>query len=540
MPKLSKPKSFSVSNEIIEVDFQGTICECANLLKSGLVNQTIVLIAHNDKWHEINVLDLGGDDSNLQAFENFISTMNLSLVDLGIIQESEVKKTSVALTHDDFMELSEKFPGYDYIQIAVLHEYNLAQNDKSHKAELKEWLQVCTRDKISVKELIENREVEKQKIIMKTEKIAPERDTFDEDVQDLEVATDGQMAIPVESIKVVEAEVIPVVIPAVASAKKPISLQVFETLTPERISELQGLNESQLKIVKDNPVVQITDKTTYELAKKTAATLLKASTAIDGSTGIEATATKYLNTFKSMLKNALQPIAKLTRDPYDQQKTIISTWENAELLKEQALQRAKLAKIKIRTDELFAVPFTFNGSIYSIGTVYCTPSQVETASDIDFNVIVENGKAIKTALDAELLAQSAKDDEIAALKKKLAAFEALQNMSNTEIEPEAVVPTVLAPVANTVPALVTAPVQAENTAPTAYVLPQPENVLLNKIDLENLEHIEKPAYQKCRSYYVRGLKDVAGLIDGILNDPDVTIKKSVKITELVETLKKSV
>jgi len=130
MSKLSKPKSFSVSNEIIEVDFQGTKCQCANLLKSGITNKTIVLVDYGDKWHEINVLDLGGDDSNLQAFKNFIETMKLGLADLGII--SEVVKTDYELKHQDFMELSEKFPPYDYIQIAVLHEYNLADLQVSH------------------------------------------------------------------------------------------------------------------------------------------------------------------------------------------------------------------------------------------------------------------------------------------------------------------------------------------------------------------------------------------------------------------------
>lgn len=540
MPKLSKTKSFSVSEEIIEVDFQGTTCEVANLLKSGLTNQTIVLVAHADKWHEINVLNLGGDDSNLRAFKNFVENMKLSLIDLGITTES-TKKTSVILTHDDFLSLSEKFPPHDYIQISLLNDYNVKSGGKSSIDELTDWLKVCQRDKISINELIQNREIEKQKIIMEPEKI-----------QELEVNPDGQTAIPVEKIETHEAVVLPQInaeIEKTAPTKKPISLQVFETLTPERISELQGLNERQLAIVKENPVIQITDKTTYETAKKTAAILLKASTTIDGSTGIEATATKYLNTFKNMLKTALQPIAKLTRDPYDEQKTIISAWENAELLKQQALEREKLTKIKKRTDELFAVPFTFNGSIYSIGTVYCTPSQVETISDEDFNIIVENGKVLKKALDADALVQSEKDARIAELEAKLAKLEMLENMSNmAEPEPapatihvaKIVEPTVIHEL-KTGPLNQIANFMDSNHVPaTEYVMPPVENILLNRLDLKNTAHLEKPAYIKCRGYYVRGLKDVAVLIEGILNNPDVTIKKSVKITELVEILKKSV
>ena len=541
MPKLSKTKSFSVSNEIIEVDFQGTISECANLLKSGITNQTIVLVSHADKWHEINVLNLGGDDSNLQAFKNFIETMKLSLVDLGITTEA-TKKTTAVLTHDDFMGLSEKFPPHDYIEISSLNDYNVKSGGKASVDELRDWLKLCNRDNISIKQLINNREIEKQKSIMSTK-----------EVQELEAREDGQTAIPVEGIEVHDAVVVNSEKQQLPAAKKPISIQVFETLTPERISELQGLNESQLAIVKDNPVIQITDKKTHDQAKKTAAILLKASTAIDGSTGIEATATKYLNTFKTMLKNALQPIAKLTRDPYDQQKAIISAWENAELLREQAEQRLKLEKIKKRTDELFSVPFTFNGSIYSIGTVYCTPSQVETATDEDFFVIVNNGKAIKTALDAEALAQSAKDQRIAELEAKLAKLEMLENMSNTDIQPTKVEPTVIVqkPMNNgpsEVPATNTvvnnqASVPANNTTskPAAtYVLPDTENELLNRLDMKNIQHIENPNYLKCRGYYVQALIDAAGEIEFILNDntPNA-IKKSERISILCAILKKS-
>lgn len=559
MPKLSKPKSFSVSSEIVEVDFQGKICETANLLKSGIVNQTIVLVSYNDKWNEINVLNLGGDDSNLQAFKNFIETMKLGLSDLGIVAE-KIIKTSTVLTHDDFMMLSEKFPVADYIQISLLNDYNVKSGGKSSIDALADDLKVITRDNITVDRYIFRRENDKQKIIMKAGKIIPGEyspeilktmETQENEFQELEVKADGQTVISVEAIQVHEAVVLPAksVTPATnreiekpaTTAKKPISIQVFETLTPERISELQGLNERQLQIVKDNPVIAITDKKTYEEAKKTAATLLKASTAIDGSAGIEATATKYLNTFKSMLKNALQPIAKLTRDPYDEQKTIISTWENAELLREQAEQRAKLEKIKKRTDELFAVPFTFNGSIYSIGTVYCTPSQVETATDEDFAVIVNNGVEIKKFQDAEVVAQSEKDARIAELEAKLAKLEMLENMSNSETAIETANKPVQQP-ATTEKITYESTIKTAAVGPTtSYVLPSIENTLLNALDLKNAEHLEKPAYIKCRGYYVQGLIDTAKEIEFILNDnlPNA-VKKSERIANLCEILKKSV
>lgn len=536
MNKLSKTKSFSVSKETIEVNFQGTICECANLLKSGIVNQTIILVAYNEKWHEINVLNLGADDSNLKGFKNYVETMKLSLVDLQII--SEEKKTDYSLKHEDFIALAEEFP-FDYISISKLNDFEILNVNRTGLHHLRSVLEYIKSKKISINEYIEESKLNKLKIIMEAKKEEP--------IVKLEIGPDNQTAIPVERIEVHDAEILGSEKPlsVAVPAKKPISIQVFETLTPDRISELQGLHEKQLEIAKQNPVVKkITDKTSYELAKKTAATLLKASTAIDGKDGIETTATKYLNTFKNMLKKALEPIAKVTRDPYDEQKQIISAWENAELLREQAEQRAKLEKIQKRTNELFAVPFTFNGSIYGIGTVYCTPSQIETITDEEFNIILEKGKAIKQALEAEKLAQSAKDAEIEALKKQIAALTGLSNISNTEPEiaptakQEPVAVNNATPVNNNSTASNPQPSPAAVSAPT-YKLPSKENVLLNRLDLENAEHLEKPAYIKCRSYYARGLKDVALMIDSIMTNPDVTVKKSVKITELVEILKKS-
>jgi len=555
MPKLSKPKSFSVSNETIEVDFQGTTCEVANLLKSGITNQTIVLVTHADKWHEINVLDLGGDDSNLEAFKNFVETMKLTLVDLGIVSENV--KTDYNLTHQDFMDLQNEFPEYDYIKISKLHDWEVATGRNWSIFEKRLTLRMLTRDKKTIEDYIKENDLSKKQ---KIENMESQAETL---IQELEITEGNRLGIPVEKIDLtpVNAEVIKTETTTTISetvsekpAKKPISIQVFETLTPERISELQGLKEKQLEIVKNNPVIKkITDKTSYELAKKTKSVLLKASTAIDGKDGIEATATKYLNTFKNMLKNALLPIAKLTRDAYDEQSQIISAWENAEALREQAEQRSKLEKIQKRTNELFAVPFTFNGTIYSIGTVYVTPSQVETATDEDFKVIVENGKAIKQALDAEAESQAGKDKEIADLKAQLAAFMALQNMSNTDAEPAEVktetveksIPTDL-PTNNTVknPVSTTQEASQPQTPAPVYNLPSPDNEPLNRLDLENAEHLEKPAYIKCRSFFIRGMKELSAEIEFILNDstPNSTpnpIKKSERIQNLLEIIKKS-
>lgn len=518
MPTLKKPKSFSVSENTIEVNFKGTICECANLLKSGIQNQTIVLVAYSDKWHEINVLDIGVDNSDLTNFKNFIEQMGLSIVDLGIAKE-EIK-TDYSMKHQDFEDLSALFPDYDYLEISKLNDYEQKSVGRSGIYHLKETLKHLTVKKLTVNDYIEKTEKNKLKIIqeMKTK-------TENIEVVDFENVT--------ENVTVSETAEVIVTEPTETAApnKKQISIQVFETLTPERISEIQGLNEAQLKIVKENPVIKITDKETYEAAKKTRAILLKASTSIDGKEGVEQTATRYINTFKTMLKNALLPIAKLTRDPYNEQNEIISAWENAEELKKQTAERERLLKIKKRTDLLFAVPFTFNGTIYSIGNIVVLPSQIEALEDEDFNVLVENGKKVKISIDKELQAQSQKDAEIEELKRKLAMLQGLANTDTSVAETTAV----------------SQPVATENTASVnpandsavnieTYTLPASNNTLLNKLDLEHAEHLEKPAYIKCRNYYIRGLNDVGVLLNEILVDTDVTVKKSVKIAELAKIL----
>lgn len=529
MPTLKKTKSFSVSENTIEVNFKGTICECANLLKSGIQNQTIVLVAYSDKWHEINVLDIGGDNSDLTNFKNFIEQMGLSIVDLGIAKE-EIK-TDYSMKNQDFEDLSALFPDYYYLEISKLNDYEQKSVGRSGIYHLKETLKHLTVKKITVNDYIEKTEKNKLKIIQemkaKTENI---------EVVDFENVTENVTVSETAEVIVTE----PTTTETAAPNKKQISIQVFETLTPERISEIQGLNEAQLKIVKENPVVKITDKETYEAAKKTRAILLKASTSIDGKDGVEQTATRYINTFKTMLKNALLPIAKLTRDPYNEQNEIISAWENAEELKKQTAERERLLKIKQRTDLLFAVPFTFNGTIYSIGNIVVLPSQIEALEDEDFNVLVENGKKVKISIDKEIEAQSQKDAEIEELKRKLAMLEGLANTDTSVAEPVAVA-------ASHPAATSTQPVATENTKTVnpsndsavnmdTYTLPNPNNTLLNKLDLEHAEHLEKPAYIKCRNYYIRGLNEVGVLLNDILIDTDVTVKKSVKIAELAKIL----
>jgi len=613
MKKLKK--GFEASNEQIEVNIGGSTHLVANLLKSGIVNQTIVLVAVGEEWKEVNVLDLGGDNSDLNSFKFFIENHNLKLSDLGI--ESKTEKKDYELKQQDFEDLQKEFPAYDYIKIAILNSYMKTSNQTTGMYSIREILKMLTRDVKSIAEYIEEH---KQTLAEVSEKPqldeSPEAIKFrnnrrqqllnlgvvfknntdyqghgfkitensiandtDEDwnalieriaaaaagTYPLQVGDDNQTAIP-EIIDVPKNETAAPAIPAVPlePVKKPVSIETIGNLTPDRISEFQILRQNQLEIVSNNPFVKITDAKTLDKAKKHAAALLKGSTSIDGTNGILTNFVKHANQFIKMGKGFLTPIAEITRKPYDAQKLEITTFENAEALRIQAENAAKLLKTKNRTDDLFAIPMTFNGTIYSIGTLFVLPSIIESATDEEFAKIIADGKAIKQAMDST---ESEKDKIIRELQEKLALLTGLNNMSNT---PDVLAPP--APVTQTVP--VAAPAMHEHKsepvlvsgaeitsagitpvinltpveppkgrfkASEVYTVPSEKNNVLNVFDLQHAEIIGAdpilPAFIKCRAYFIEGSKQTALEIIKILNAPEGPVKKSVQIFELCETIK---
>ncbi len=612
--KLKKTKTFSVSNNTDIVTLEGIEYPIANLLKSGIVNQTIVLLGHDELWHEIDVLNLGGDNSDLTNFKNFVELANLKLSDLIPLKKPEPKNYDVI--HDDHVALSEEFPQFDYIKIGKLCSY---YGKKSSVYLLRQDLRICTERNITIEQWIEQMENLNKKTmdninrsrdrIIQLGKIGFKQNakkefefdgfivtqnSVDNDtdevwnsflsmvptptnqidietvINEVEPAT-GQREEAVRFISVVKnnpepfkesnTDVTSTTTPAPAEplpAKKPVSLQTISSLTPDRITDLSGLTEQQHEIVKQNPFIAVTDKKSLETAKKQRAVLLKASTAIDGTSGIQATAKKYLNTFKATLDNFLSSTAKITREAYDKQNAEIVKYENAEALRIAEEQRLKVEKINGRTNRLFNVPMVFNGTVYQIGTLYILPSQIENATDDEFELLFNQAVAIKNALDAASEIEKNKDAEIAELKRKLA------ELTGTSLETPVInnEPTETTNDIPVIPAQTPAPISetpskvseittsdTKNTAPATnkrfkanseYFMPKPENTILNRFDLDHVELIQaepiNPAFIKCRAYFVEGNRKVAEQIQSILNDTDVTVKKSVRITQLCEIL----
>ena len=70
-----------------------------------------------------------------------------------------------------------------------------------------------------------------------------------------------------------------------------------------------------------------------------------------------------------------------------------------------------------------------------------------------------------------------------------------------------------------------------------YDLPNTENKLLNNLDLQHVQVLEESKYLKCRTYYVRALKDVAKELQSVFDNPDTTVVKSTEIKKLIEIWK---
>lgn len=618
MKKLKR--GFEASKETVTIKLTDGEFEVANLLKSGIVNQTTVLFAVGEVWHEVSVLDLGADNSELNSLKQFIEGYSLCLEDLGIQTAVETKRTDYDLKQADFEALSEEFPLFNYIQIAKLDTHVKANGGKSGMYEIRQILKMLTErgqtidyfitDSLECKAMITGIKGEipatpetslnRSEIrIEQLEKLGLEKDLngfysgFGFAVGDCSISTDSdsEFSLLLDRIAAVsdaasgnaplnisdsgQAEIpvviqdvglkIPPVLPDAPPVKKPVSLETIGSLKADRIAELQGLKEKQLQIVDENPFTVVTDKKSLEVAKKYKSNLLKASTAIDGKEGMLTNFVKHANQFIKMGKDYLNPIAKISRDAYDKQSNEITRFENEETLRILEENRLKLEKIKKRTDALFAVPFTFNGELYSIGTLYVLPSQIEDLQDAEFDVLVKQGEAIHLASQA---VESEKDAEIRRLREKLAALgieeepvlapappvvAPINNFENAISETAAAhtqAPmTPAAPAASSITSKIENTIQNTPTTPlkfqagTVYAMPAPNNKILNAFDMMFISSVQKDpipdAFIKCREFFKYGNKQVAEEIIRILNDADQTVKKSVQLAELAEILKNS-
>ena len=110
-------------------------------------------------------------------------------------------------------------------------------------------------------------------------------------------------------------------------------------MQPEQFSILEGLEKKQNEIVKQFPFVAITDKKTYEDAKRHRTALLTASTTVEKD---EKTFGKAANDLIKKIREKVTSYAKITRDEYDKQQAEVERYEK--ILQEELDRKAKIAK----------------------------------------------------------------------------------------------------------------------------------------------------------------------------------------------------
>jgi len=352
--------------------------------------------------------------------------------------------------------------------------------------------------------------------------------------------------------------------PEQPAPKKPISLTVFGSLTPQRVLELQNIEADVKAVVAANEFVKITDAKTAKLAKSREAALLKASTSTEK---IDSDATKFLNAFKKTISNFITPIATIARDAHAKQKAERLVWEDEEKKRLAAIEKAKTDKINERKEALAKIPFQFNGTIYNIGTVFITGSDIENMTDSEFADAVQRGYDLKKQQDEAAKEQLSKDEIIRKLQEQLAALtapvapapepvktvEQAAAVIDKIIEPEAAIkPEPTAPLINTTqsnPAPTTTaantpaskPIDTSYTAGTVLEFKPNDNKLLTAFDAAHfsiINHDPVPsAFIKCREFFKFGVRDMALEVYKIMNStPEAGVKKSDLINQLVDSV----
>ena len=480
MKPLKRGNTASTHYETVTI--YGTPYKIYNLYTSGLLRKNTILIKIDDSLREITA------PSDLLAFKNRVITEKLSLSDLGVF-DAIPEKTDYSIKPKDFQDLSESFPPHTPDEIMELHNYLLADHQKSCVYLLRTELKYMATKNLTVKKRIQ--ESKNFKIEMKnTEKTFditnPEhaknrqrriksitdfyKFTYDQESDSfvngtmkvkmdyLQEATEvdwfdyltmigmeikqhgvNPPAEPDTPVSDVAETITFEELPSQPEAETETGLATLETvlsIQPDKISDLKNLISKQESIAAANPFVAITDAKTLKLAKKHESALLKAST---GTEKIESDASKLLNSIKSTIKSLVTPAAKITREAHEKQKTERLRWENAEEIRIQAERIAQLAKLNQRKTDLFNAGYIFNGELYNIGNLYVTGTQIETSSDEDFLKFIQDGQQAKKDAEAAETETNKLLKEKQDLEKKLAEMQAKLAAMNAPT-PEPVAP----------------------------------------------------------------------------------------------------
>ena len=124
------------------------------------------------------------------------------------------------------------------------------------------------------------------------------------------------------------------------------SLVLLEKLDAKNLPELKGIEESQLKLVEENPYIEIVDNKTYEEAKKRRTALLKGRTSLESQ---EKTIASKLSNFRKQVGTVTKELIDITLPHEEKQQEEVKRYEQIkenERLEKERLENERIDGIK--------------------------------------------------------------------------------------------------------------------------------------------------------------------------------------------------
>ncbi|ASD51853.1 hypothetical protein [Flavobacterium phage V181] len=124
------------------------------------------------------------------------------------------------------------------------------------------------------------------------------------------------------------------------------NLITIENLDVNKLPELQGIKEQQIKLVEENTYIEIVDNKTFEEAKKRRTALLKGRTSLESQDKLIAS---KLTNFRKQVGNVTKELIEITLPHEEKQQEEVKRYEQAkenERLEKERLENERIEKIK--------------------------------------------------------------------------------------------------------------------------------------------------------------------------------------------------
>lgn len=161
-------------------------------------------------------------------------------------------------------------------------------------------------------------------------------------------------------------------------------LIILDNLDASKLPELKGLEEKQIKLVEENPFVEITDNKSYELACKHRTALLKGRTSLESQ---EKLIVSKLTSFRKDVGAITKKLIDITLPNEEKQQAEVKRYENikeAEKAEKERLERERVENIKNKISELETKSYELINS-WDVSVLQNADSSIFAGMDTDFD-----------------------------------------------------------------------------------------------------------------------------------------------------------